>query len=97
MAMRLERETGFEPATACLEGGLVWRGVWVAGRSACHQDVASSRISTDADAIDFSFPELISTISQPLYEAFDFYTLDLDAIRAELERMQKRTWRYASA
>ena len=58
------------------------------GNRQSRQDSVTSEIVVPADRISTTLPEIVSTLTQPLYEVFDFFTPPLKMIREELSKMR---------
>jgi transcriptional regulator with XRE-family HTH domain len=56
----------------------------------CKQDVVTSEIVVSAERISATLPEIVSRITQPLYEAFEFFKPPLKLIQEELSEMRGR-------
>jgi hypothetical protein len=54
------------------------------------EDVVSSNVSVSASDIDAQLPELTRSLTEPLYQAFDFLTPPPEMYREELARMRGR-------
>ena len=57
----------------------------------CTEDEAQSEIVIAADRIGVNLPEIVGELVGPLYEAFDFFALDPEIVRAELSHMRGRS------
>jgi len=60
-------------------------------RYASMEDVITTQVSTRASDIDIQLPELTRSLTESLYEAFDFFTPPPEMCREELARMRGRT------
>lgn len=58
------------------------------------QDSVTSEITVSTDQISATLPEMVKTLTAPLYEVFDFYVPPSTMIQEELSKM--RTWRTPS-
>jgi hypothetical protein len=59
---------------------------WVGGAS--KQDSVTSQRIIPSDQISETLPELVKALTQPLYEAFDFYDVPATLVREELLNMR---------
>lgn len=56
----------------------------------CYQSTVTSELLSPAGDIIDQLPEAVKKITNPLYEAFDFFDMPVGVIREELERMRGR-------
>jgi hypothetical protein len=81
---------------------ITWRGLrgrvleaWAAptrvlfGPHVAGQESVSSRIVVSADQIASILPELVMTLTTPVYEAFDFFKPSVSMVQEELAKMRK--------
>lgn len=54
----------------------------------CYQNTVTSELLIPASDIIDQLPEAVKEVTNPLYEAFDFFDMPLDVIREELEKMR---------
>jgi hypothetical protein len=57
-------------------------------RGPSRQDAVTSNRIIPSDQISESLPELVKTLTQPLYEVFDFYDIPSNVVREELLKMK---------
>lgn len=96
-AQRLSNELVGGPATIYVRfcwGGLSGRELvaWASRRyvrpgRVARQPTVVSELSVEAESISKALPELVNTITRPLYEVFDFMSLPLSVIQEELSEM----------
>jgi len=79
---------------------VTWEGLsgrtlkaWASGRILfpewqSRQDSVTSEIVVPADHIGTNLPEIVSTLTQPLYEVFDFFTPPPKMIQEEISKMR---------
>jgi hypothetical protein len=53
-----------------------------------HQDSVTSEMLVPSNRIGENLPEIVQTLTKPLYEAFDFFSLPPEMIREELAAMR---------
>ena len=58
----------------------------------CCQDSEDSKITVAADRISATLPEIVSSVTAPLYQAFDFFEAAPQMVRGELSRMTGRRY-----
>ncbi|MFQ5902412.1 MAG: helix-turn-helix domain-containing protein [Candidatus Binatia bacterium] len=54
------------------------------------QDRVASEIVVSVDRISATLPEIVETLTRPLYEAFDFFTPPMSMVKEELLKMRGR-------
>ncbi len=64
--------------------------LWVYRKLTSQQETVVSEIQVQADQIVAALPEVVKTITKPLYEVFDFFDPSIETIDAELKRMRGR-------
>jgi len=101
-AERLAAELTDKPASIRFQ--VTWRGLngrtlksWAKRRllledRICRQDYVTSEIVVSAERISAALPEIVSRITQPLYEAFEFFKPPLQLIQEELSEMRGRNF-----
>jgi hypothetical protein len=97
-AERLAAELTDKPASVRFH--VTWTGLegrilksWVKNRfmledRTCRQKNVNSEIIVTADRISATLPETVSKITQPLYEAFEFFEPSLQLVNEELSEMR---------
>lgn len=56
------------------------------------QDEMTSQTQVLAAQIGETLPEIVQTLTQPLYEAFDFTQVSMETIQQEITRLRNRDW-----
>jgi hypothetical protein len=99
-AERLAAELTDKPAS--IRFHVTWAGLkgrtlksWAKARvlledRTCRQDYVTSEIVVSTERISATLPEIVSRITQPLYEAFEFFKPPLKLIQEELSEMRGR-------
>jgi len=71
-------------------GALVQRGgLWPPNDRRVHRDEVGVARTVSVDKIDKDLPEVVSDLTQPLYQAFDFYEPEKELIESQIEKMLK--------
>jgi hypothetical protein len=63
---------------------------WLNPGRICHEERVRTTISTEADAISDTLPDLVRALVAPLYERFDFFEAPAELYTTETERMRRR-------
>jgi hypothetical protein len=64
------------------------RRIFFDARGPSRQDSVTSEQIIPSDQISETLPEIVKTLTQPLYETFDFYDIPSTVVREELSRMR---------
>jgi len=89
--------------SASVEFRVIWQGLngrnlaswnWIYGGflddARSHQDQVTAYLMLSADQISASLPEIVRTLTKPLYEVFNFFEMPMATINSELAKMRAR-------